>query len=297
MKRRHFLGCGAALLPGISRAAESEPLLRFGVIADAQYADAEAQGERHYRSTPEKLKRAVEVLRGAGPAFTFHLGDVIDRDFKSFEVMLPILADIGHPVYHLLGNHDYSVADEDKGRVASTLGMPHDYYSFRRSGIRFVVLDTNDLSTYRDPAGSPRSEEARKMLETLKAGKAPGAAPWNGGVSAAQLAWLERELAAADAEKERTIVCGHHPLLPAEAHQAWNAEEVVAVFDRHPCVRAYFNGHNHAGNFAERKGVSYVTFRSMLYHPEITAFSLVEVHRDRLVVSGHGREISRELRW
>src|SRR5690606_12331073 len=74
MKRRHFLGSGAAaFLPGIAAAAETPPLLRCGLIADAQYADADALGERHCRSTPEKLKRAVETIRAAGPAFTFHM--------------------------------------------------------------------------------------------------------------------------------------------------------------------------------------------------------------------------------
>ena len=47
------------------------------------------------------------------------------------------------------------------------------------------------------------------------------------------------------------------------------SEEVIDVFDRHPCVRAYFNDHHHAGNFAERKGIPYVTFRSMLHQPDL----------------------------
>ena len=297
MKRRHFLGCAStAMFPLASMAEEApKPLLRFGLIADAQYADAEPQGERHYRATPEKMKRAVEALHAAKPGFTLHLGDFIDRDFKSFDVMLPLLDGLGHPVHHLLGNHDYSVADAEKPRVVSKLGMPHDYYTFRSGGTRFVMLDTNDLSVYRDPADSPRNQEAARLLERLEAGKAPGAKPWNGGLSHAQLEWLDRELSAASASKEKVILCGHHPLLPAEMHQAWKAEEVLAVIDRHSCVRAYFNGHNHAGAYAERKGIPYVTFRSMLHEPGITAFSVVDVFADRIVITGHGRAESRVL--
>jgi manganese-dependent ADP-ribose/CDP-alcohol diphosphatase len=298
MNRRDFLGCAtaAAVLPRLDAAEEAEPLLRFGLIADAQYADADAEGERHYRSTPEKLKRAAEILVGAKPAFTLHLGDFIDRDFKSFDTMLPLLKGLGHSVHHLLGNHDYSVADSEKARVVSALGMPHDYYTFRSSSVRFVMLDTNDLSIYRHPAGSPGNEEAKQILDRLKADKEPGAAPWNGGISKAQLDWLERELSAADAAMESVIVCGHHPLLPADMHQAWKAGEVTAIIGKHPCVRAYFNGHNHAGGYVEREGVPYVTFRSMLHQPEITAYSLVEVYPDRIVVTGYGREESRILR-
>lgn len=296
MNRRHFLGSAAALLPGASFAADGPaPLLRFGLIADAQYADADPEGERHYRSTPEKLKRAVETLHAAQPAFTLHLGDFIDRDFKSFDTMLPLFKDLGHPVHHLLGNHDYSVADTEKVRVVATLGMPHDYYTFRSGNIRIVMLDTTSLSTYKHPAGSAAKAASEKLLAELKSKGATGAQPWNGGVADPQLEWLDRELTAADVAKERVILCGHHPLLPAAAHTLWNPDAVLAVIDRHPCVIAWFNGHNHAGDFAERKGIPYVTFRSMLHHPDTTAFSIVDVHADRIVITGHGREQSREL--
>ncbi|MCW1915036.1 metallophosphoesterase [Luteolibacter sp. GHJ8] len=299
MNRRRFLTSTAIAggLPGIVKAEEgAPPLLRFGLITDAQYADAEAKGERHYRSTPEKLKRAVEELHGKDLAFTLHLGDFIDRDFKSFDVMLPLMKGLGHPVYHLLGNHDYDVADGEKGRVVSTLEMPHDYYSFRSRGIRFIMTDTNEVSVYRNAAASVETARAKEILAGLEAAGAAGAKPWNGGFSATQMAWLERELAAADAAKERVIVCGHHPLAPADMHQMWNHVEVMALLEKHPCVMAWFNGHNHAGDFAEKNGIPYVTFRSMLHHPENTAYSIVEVHADRVKIEGFGREVSRELR-
>ncbi|WP_035607315.1 metallophosphoesterase [Haloferula sp. BvORR071] len=302
MKRRTFLGSTAAaagILPRLAAAAEggdSEPILRFGLITDAQYADCEAEGERHYRSTPEKLKRAVEALHGEKLPFTLHLGDFIDREFKSFDVMLPLLNGLEHPVYHLLGNHDYSVADTEKARIVSTLGMSHDYYTFRSKGIRFIMTDTNDLSVYRNPSDSPETAKAKDVLKGLEAANAPGAKPWNGGMSNVQLAWLERELSAADAAKEKVIVCGHHPLIPAGMHQVWNHAEIIAMLERHPCVMAWFNGHNHAGAFEERNGIPYVTFRSMLHFPENNAYSVVEVHSDRILIKGFGREVSRELK-
>jgi len=299
MKRRHFIGSGAAaaLLPGRMLAAdEAEPLLRFGLIADAQYADADAEGERHYRSTPEKFKRAVETIHAEKPVFTMHMGDFIDRDFKSFDTMLPLLKGLGHPVHHLLGNHDYTVADEVKGKVVETLGMPDDYYTFLSNGIRFVMVDTNDLSIHKQPAADPASATARGILDKLKAAAEPGAKPWNGGLTGTQLKWLDEQLTAADAAKEKVILCGHHPLIPADMHQLWNYTEVLAVIDRHPCVAAYFNGHNHAGAFVERNGVPYLTFRSLLHQPEVTAFSMVDVHADRIVIKGHGREESRVLK-
>ncbi len=302
MKRRTFLGSTAAaagIFPQLAAAAAGdgpEPILRFGLITDAQYADCEAEGERVYRSTPEKLKRAVEDLHGEKLPFTLHLGDFIDRDFKSFDVMLPLLKNLEHPVHHILGNHDYSVADTEKARVVSTLDMPHDYYSFRSKGIRFIMTDTNDLSVYRSPSDSADAGKAKELLKNLEAANEPGAKPWNGGCSSVQLAWLDRELTAADAAKEKAIVCGHHPLIPGDMFQVWNHDEVLAILDKHPCVIAWFNGHNHAGAYEERNGIPYITFRSMLHFPENNAYSVVEVHADRVAIKGYGREISREFK-
>ena len=298
MDRRRFLATAAAvgaLAPRVVTAAASQPLLRFGLITDAQFADAEAQGERHYRATPAKLEQAVAALAKEGLPFTLHLGDFIDHDFKSFDVLMPIVAGLGHPLRHVLGNHDYQVADADKCRVVAKLDLPHDYYTFRSSGVRFLMTDTNSLSAYKFPKGSPAGEAAAAMLKDLAARGNPAAKPWNGGVSEAQLAWLDRELSAADLAGERVIACGHHPLLPADSNQAWNNDAVLALLEKHPSVVAWFNGHNHAGAYEMRKGIHYVTFRALLNRPETTAWSIVSVFADRLVIDGHGREESRVL--
>ena len=298
MKRRHFL---ASLAAGTTTLGEAKPApaerspLRFGLVTDTQYADAEPNGERHYRASPEKLRRAVESIRAAKPGFTLHLGDLIDRDFRSFDVVLPILNELGHPVHHLAGNHDFQVDDADKPRVIGKLGMPHDYYCFRSSGIRFVMLDTNSLSIYKHPADSPRTAAAKQRLSELEKLGHPGAKAWNGGIDDAQLAWLDRALADATAAGERAIICTHHPILPSGPHQIWNPEALLAVLDRHHCVIACFSGHDHTGHFTERRGIPFITFRSLLHEPEISAFALIDIHPDRIVITGHGREASRVL--
>jgi manganese-dependent ADP-ribose/CDP-alcohol diphosphatase len=301
MDRRSFLALSAtaATTLGRSRAqaasAPSAPLLSFGLITDVQYADADPSGERHYRASIPKLKAAVATLAKEKLPFTLHLGDFIDRDFPSYAAVLPLLEPLGHPVHHLLGNHDYSVTDPEKGRVTSTLGMPHDYYMFRNSGVRVVMLDTTDLTAYKHPTDSPQAKTAAALLKRLAATGAASAQPWNGGVGDPQLAWLERELTAADAAGEKVILCGHHPILPGDAHQLWTAEAVVALIDQHPCVVAYLNGHNHAGAETVRKGVPYITFKSLLHQPDTTAFAIIRLFADRLEIVGHGREKSRNF--
>lgn len=301
MNRRDFLALSATVSAVPSARAQAglsnpePPLLSFGLITDVQYADADPSGERHYRASIPKLNAAVAVLAKESLAFTLHLGDFIDRGFPSYGAVLPLLAPLGHPLHQLLGNHDYTVTEAEKARVTSTLGMPHDYYMIRSSGVRLLMLDTNDLATYKHPAGSPQAESAAALLRELAASGAANAQPWNGGVGGNQLAWLARELGAADAAGERVILCGHHPLLPADAHQIWTAAAVLALIDRHPCVVAYLNGHNHAGAECVREGVPYITFKSILHQPDTTAFAIIRLFADRLDITGHGREKSRSF--
>jgi len=292
------LACLAAILATLARARADDPakpLVTFGLITDVQYADAEPDGERHYKDTPAKLEQAVTALNRANVAFTLNLGDTIDRDFKSFATVTAITARLAAPLHSLLGNHDYSVADADKPRVTRTLGMPGDYYAFRANGIRVVMLDTNGMSLYKYPPGSPRAAAAIQAYQKLKSDGAANARIWNGGVDDTQLAWLDRELTASDAAQEPVIVCGHHPLLPAGPHLAWNSRAVTDMLLRHHCVKAWFNGHNHDGAFAEQDGLPFVTFRAMLHKPDTTAYAVIRVFPGHMEITGFGLETSRTI--
>ena len=303
MQRRRFLVLSTAAASASISAAEGHgevPLVSFGLITDVQYADAEPQGERHFRESLPKLRAAVADLADERLAFTLHPGDLIDRDFASFAAVLPHFTGLGHPVRHVLGNHDFSVTDGEKPRVVATLGMPSAYYRFEASGVRFVVLDTNEVSTYRHPSGSTEAQAGMAAMQKLAAAGAGNAKPWNGGVSRTQLAWLDHELTAADKARVPVIVCGHHPLLPEQGHETWNHREIIAVLKRHPSVRAYFCGHQHAGAQVIADGVPYITFKSLLHEPGVTAYCVVRLFADRLVIEGRGREATRDIplpRW
>lgn len=56
-----------------------------------------------------------------------HLGDFIDRDWKSFDVVVPIYDQLKAPHYHVLGNHDFSVAENKKVEVPKRLGLTSRY--------------------------------------------------------------------------------------------------------------------------------------------------------------------------
>jgi 3',5'-cyclic AMP phosphodiesterase CpdA len=299
MTRRSFLGAAGTALAGapfLGRGAAAEGF-EVGLVADAQYADVASKGTRFYRQSLARLAEAVEHFNGRALACCVHLGDLIDREWRSFDEILRPLERSRHRWHQLLGNHDFDVIDELKPQVPARLGLGRRYGSFEHGGFRLVRLDTNDVSTYAHVAGSEPRRAAEAELARLQAAKVRQAKPWNGGLSAAQLAWFETECATARVAGRKVIVLAHHPVWPDNDHNLWNAAEVLAAIDRQPNVVAWLNGHNHAGAFGERHGVPYVTLKGMVETADTTAFATARVLPDRLILEGHGREPSRELKF
>ncbi len=297
LTRRRFLGRAAAAViaaPYIARAAATTGF-EIGLVADPQYANIKPLRTRFYREGRKRLEDAIEHFNGRDLAFCVNLGDLIDREWKSFDAMLTALRRSRHRWQHLLGNHDFEVPDESKRKVAGRLGLSAPHSSFDHAGFRFVVWDTNDVSIYAHALGTMERADAEKELERVKAEKRRQAQRWNGAVGPAQLAWFEMTCAAAQSEQKKVIVLAHHPVAPEGNHNVWNTDEVLAAVDRHPNIVAWFNGHNHAGAFAERNGIPYVTMRGMVETATTTAFATAKILPDRMLLTGHGREPSREL--
>ncbi len=297
LTRRNFLTSTGALTlgaPAILKAAAA-PLTTLGLIADAQYADVEAENTRFYRASIGKLGNAVEQFNRQELAACFHLGDLIDRDWRSYDAILKPLAASRHRFHHLLGNHDFDVAAEYKNRVLERLGLTRRYSHLDLPGFRLVMLDTNDLSTYARLPGTPEHAAASAALQQAKEAKLPQAQPWNGGLGPEQLQWFDRTCTEAAAQQLKVIVFSHHPVFPAHALNLWNSEAVLVLVGRHRHLVAWFNGHNHVGNFGLHDGVPFVNLKGMVETADTTAFSTLALHADRLILTGQGRETSREL--
>jgi predicted phosphodiesterase len=288
---------GASLLPEVAaQAAAEEALFRFGVFADVQYCDCDPAGTRYYREALAKAQACVEAFNEQDLAFVIHLGDAIDRDFASFDSVMPAFYRLKALRYQVLGNHDYAVEAEKKIEVPGRMGMPGRWYDFSHGAWRFVVLDGNDLSLHGRRPDEAEHAEAQAMLTKVKERQAPQGQMWNGGIGAAQLAWLEETLRDAGEKNERVLIFCHYPVFPENAHNLWNDLELMEVVDRHACVKAWFNGHNHAGNYGERNGVHYLTLQGVVETPDTTAYAEVVVHESSLEVIGRGREETRTLK-
>ena len=257
-----------------------------GAIADIQYADVDSPPQgRCYRQSAAKLEKCVQYFNSCKPDFVIQLGDLIDHDTANYEKILSISKKLKMPLYHVIGNHD-AAALPDLGKLTKVLGMPARYYDFACKGWRFIVLDTTG-TTYKG---------AQALYVKLQNKGAVNAQPWNGGVDPEQIAWLKRCLEKARKANEKVIVFGHMPLYPVNVHNLWNDGELVEILEKEN-VRAYFNGHNHAGNFGEKKGIYYINLAGMVETPDQTAAARVELYPDHLKITGIGREISRNLKF
>lgn len=265
--------------------APERPQFSIGAIADAQYAQEADSGQRLYHTAPGKLAAAVADFDRQKLDFVVHLGDFIDKDWASFDTMLPIVKHSRHPWHFALGNHEFSIPDEYKPQLPAKLGMPARYYSFERKGWLFVVTDGNDLSSYGWPEGSPQHKASMEAHARLYADKPL----WDGGIGDTQLAWIDAQLTSADKRGLKVALLSHFPVYPENKHNLWNAEAVMAVVERHPSAKLWLDGHNHDGNYGLHAGVHYVNLKAML-DTESTSYARLDFFADRVEVRGTGRQ-------
>ncbi|MCM4167706.1 3',5'-cyclic adenosine monophosphate phosphodiesterase CpdA [Arenibacter antarcticus] len=268
----------------------SKSQFSIGVIADCQYHHEQGTGIRKYAKSEQKLKECVVHLNTMDLAYTVHLGDFIDRDWESFDVVGPIYNHLNMPKYHVLGNHDFSVVDDKKSAVYKKLGMPSPYYDFKIKDWRFIVLDGNDISFHAYPAESDGYKIAEKyyrqnQIESPK---------WNGAIGPTQLQWLRSVLDKSLQDQEKVVLYCHFPVYPLNKHNLWNADEVIDILESYPHVKAYINGHNHEGNYGVKNGIHYLTLQGMVDTDE-NSYSVINIHSDYLEIIGFGREVNRIL--
>lgn len=281
---------------GASEKPPGSARLSVGVLTDCQYADipTPANSKRLYRESPRKLTEAIDHLNAMGDLdFMMHLGDAVDRDEKSYGVVMPLFARAKTPLYHVAGNHDFSIADGLKAKVPELLGMKSAYYSIEKEGWRFIMLDGNQLSLFSSVKGSPAWQAASDWQKGAKR----KLTEYSGGLGAEQLKWLASELKHGASAGQRMVLVCHYPLLPLDGHSLWDAEEVLSLLQQYrSSIAAWWNGHNHDGNYCARHGIHFLNFRGMVDTAQ-NSYARVDLFDDRMEVTGYGREPRRVLRF
>ncbi|MBR4832974.1 MAG: metallophosphoesterase [Thermoguttaceae bacterium] len=303
-------------------------MIRFGAIADLQYADRDDAIGRSYRASIGKFLEAAGAFAAERVPFVLQLGDATDGGLKNYFAVQELFAvseKAGLVWRHVLGNHDWGVPDERKKSVPADFNAGDaGYYDFTvvdpndaANRWRFVVLNGNEISEYAATTDEERAE-AKRLRETIRLPNGSSPASWNGAVSDARLRWLDERLSDAKKNGEKAIVCSHFPLyaqsrslqkrgalaralnldiyFTALGVSTWNGPAILDVLDRHSCVKAFFAGHLHEGGFGVRKNVAHVTFNGVVEAPR-NAFAFVELHSDRIVVEGRADQPSYEHKF
>ena len=232
--RRDFIksAAKAGIVLTVPRLPLSEEV-QFGVIADI-HQDLIPDGQRRLDS----FLRDVETRR---LDFIVQLGDFCfpipaNREFvDSFNTY-------SGDSYHVLGNHDMDLGFSREETMAFW-GMKSKYYSFVKSGLRFIVLDGNDQNP-------PPFEGYPRYIGPI------------------QIEWLEMQLK----QSAEPIVVLSHQSLENQDGGVDNCPAVRKVLETHNQMRpdapviACLSGHHHTDYVEKINGIYYIQINSASYN-------------------------------
>jgi predicted phosphodiesterase len=295
--RRTFLKSSVVSLAGltvlpISCALDSstktmQRTVRFGIVTDCHYADADAQGTRFYRESLDKLSECIALMNTERVDFLIELGDFKDQDkppsekntLSYLQAVEKVLERFNGPTYHVLGNHDMDSISKMQflKRVDNTnIDSNRSYYSFDSNGLHYVVLDAN----YR----------------TDGADYDHGNFDWtDANIPSEELVWLKQKLTAA----QGPVILFIHQLLDGTGSvYVKNADRVRQVLEASGKVLAVFQGHHHPGSYSSIAGIHYYTLKALVegQAPENNSYAIVEVRPDSsITVTGYRKAESMQL--
>ena len=268
--------------------------VRVGIFTDCQYCNCETEGARNYTLSLSKLDKCIQVFNSLPLDAVFHLGDMIDHDYTSYDSILPRFQKFNHPLHLVLGNHDYVIKSKYKPGLLGHVGIKEDHYVVDLGAWRFIILNGDDLSFFA-PQDKKHKQERNDVVYDQFEHLHINGLPWNGGIGRDQMGWLEKQLDASERARLNVVIVCHFPLFTKPNHNLFNNNEVFNLIARYACVKAYFNGHYHSGDYQLREGIHMVNFKGMV-DTENNAFSVVTLTSDSILIKGYGREPNRNLK-
>jgi len=247
--------------------------LTFAQISDVHLSpDTVNSSYRLTANSFDILEDAIaQVNNVSNLDFTMFSGDMINKplenDLRSF---LQIANTLEKPYYMIFGNHDISiggnlskkrfleVVNQDRARGNVKVGRALPYYSFiPRKGFKVIALDA-------------------VIDDRITA---------NGEIDAAQLEWLNRELSQTP-KSEVVLIFSHVPLVQpfsSDSHRMLNADEVLAVLNKHQNPIAFLSGHYHTTKITKKDNIIHISTPSLISYPNAFRIINVENRRDKVV--------------
>jgi len=261
--------------------------VRFGLVTDCHYADADPVGTRFYRESLDKLAECVDRMNAERVDFLIELGDFKDQNQPPVEEKTlahlqrveAVFRRFRGPRYHVLGNHDMDSLSKQQFLVHvenTGIDAERSFYSFDVAGLHCLVLDANyraDGSAY--DHGNYDWKDAN--------------------VPAHELAWLRQELAGS---RGPVVVFIHQLLDGTGAVYVKNAPDVRQILEASGRVLAVFQGHHHPGAYSHLNGIHYYTLPGLIegHGPDSNSYALADVSMaGDIAVTGYRKAPSRRL--
>lgn len=262
LNRRKFLGATAATgvaiaagfaLPIAGKTAKNKPMVKAGIITDMHHTTKADTLTRKYSASQAKMETFITTMKQEEPDFIIELGDFVDTLAKNTDpaqnlVEIENLFTSFGPHYHVLGNHEFdNLTRAIVLKSIDNTGIPQGqtWYSWDNNGIHFVVLDSDYTQ-----ASPHRPYDMNIPEDTFWTWKDTFVPPQ-------ELEWLKKDLASTSLP---TVVFTHQTLdrVDDQDHNIKNASAVRKIMEDSGRVLAVFSGHDHAGGYANIKGIHYI---------------------------------------
>lgn len=236
--------------------SENKPVLRVAHITDVHLKnefEAPAKFVKCLHHLQRQTPKVDLILNGGDIVFDMNKEniDTIDAQWKLFNHIMKSENNI--PVKYCLGNHDIWWNENNKGQAVygkqyslDQLHLPKPYYSFEKSGWKFIILDSVHLD----------------IDDTWYIGK----------LGQEQFSWLENELKNTDVNTP-VLVMSHIPILTAtlmiedDIVNKWqmlggdmhtDTSRIISLFYKHPNVKLCLSGHIHLRDKVQYNNVTYI---------------------------------------
>jgi alkaline phosphatase len=246
------------------------------------------------------------------PAFVIELGDFVDTlaegtdPAKNLGEIEKLFSSFGSH-YHVLGNHEFdNLTREFVLKSIENTGIPQGqtWYSWDKDGVHFIVLDADYT-----PSAPHRPYDMNTPEDSFWTWKDTFVPPQ-------ELEWLKNDLAATSLP---SVIFTHQTLdrVDEQDHNIENASEVRKILEDSGKVLAVLSGHDHAGGYANIKGIHYIvmngnvgvndqrpwkdTSRKEGFATDLdNQFAVLEIYSEgkkkyRIKLVGYGRQASYDL--
>ncbi|ADL53002.1 metallophosphoesterase family protein [Clostridium cellulovorans] len=217
--------------------------VKFAVFTDLHY--------EHIHDGEERIESFINSIKDDQVDFIIQLGDFCCPKEEN-QGLLNLLYSVGKPLYHVIGNHDSD--SFSKKSVRKFLKMEESYYSFKYGKVKFIILDTCFIKTFKGyeeyfKRNYDKSKDIYPILPDF------------------ELQWLEGEL---DDGSEYFVIFSHHSLENDFAKRGvYNREDIREIINNvnntGKKVLLCVNGHDHGDSLVKIGQTYYFGLNAMSY--------------------------------